>query len=348
MNTNHKELLSILLTSLIVACSIFIIHRFLPSMAWATVLGITTFPWYRRWEACFGSYKQVSAFLFTSLLFTLLLIPLSWVVSILVRETQFFVSYLQNLNHYGNEAPAWLVQLPWIGNDIQAQWHKQLGNPGAIKSLFGRLHVSLQHTSYIAKEIGSIFAHTSIKIGFTFLTLFFIYRDGEKLFHQIHRVGKNCLGNRFARYADQLPNALRATVNGTIFVGLGVGLLMGACYSLLNIPAPTLLGFITAVAAMIPFVVPFVFGLIALSLMTQGLMISAIILVAWGTLVMFIADHFVKPVLIGGAIELPFLAVLFGILGGVETLGVLGLFLGPMVMVLFATLWTESQGDEDV
>ena len=77
-------------------------------------------------------------------------------------------------------------------------------------------------------------------------------------------------------------------------------------------------------------------------------MISAIILVAWGTLVMFIADHFVKPVLIGGAIELPFLAVLFGILGGVETLGVLGLFLGPMVMVLFATLWTESQGDEDV
>ena len=59
---------------------------------------------------------------------------------------------------------------------------------------------------------------------------------------------------------------------------------------------------------------------------------------------MFVADHFIKPVMIGGAIELPFLAVLFGILGGVETLGLLGLFIGPMVMVSFITLWQESQG----
>ena len=57
----------------------------------------------------------------------------------------------------------------------------------------------------------------------------------------------------------------------------------------------------------------------------------------------FFADHFIKPAFIGGAIKLPFLAVLFGILGGVETLGLLGLFVGPIVMVLFLTLWQESQ-----
>jgi predicted PurR-regulated permease PerM len=56
---------------------------------------------------------------------------------------------------------------------------------------------------------------------------------------------------------------------------------------------------------------------------------------------MFIADHFVKPVLIGGTTRLPFLAVLFGLLGGVETLGLIGLFLGPMIMVLFMTLWRQ-------
>ena len=58
---------------------------------------------------------------------------------------------------------------------------------------------------------------------------------------------------------------------------------------------------------------------------------------------MFVADHFVKPVLIGGTTQLHFLAVLFGLLGGVETLGIIGLFLGPMVMVLFMTLWRELQ-----
>jgi len=50
--------------------------------------------------------------------------------------------------------------------------------------------------------------------------------------------------------------------------------------------------------------------------------------------------------LIGGSIKLPFLAVLFGILGGVETLGLLGLFVGPIIMVLFITLWQESEDDK--
>ena len=343
MNTSHKELLSMLLTILIVIMALFIVHRFLGCMAWATVLGITTYPLYRLWSRLFGDYGQVSSFLFTSIIFLLLMVPISWVISILVRETHQFVNYLQDLNHYGHAAPEWMVKLPWIGSDIQKYWIAEIGEPGAIKNLFGNLHLSLTHTSYVAKQIGVVFAHTSIQIGFTFLTLFFVYRDGDKLFKQIQRVGQNCLGSRWSRYADQLPSALRATVNGTILVGLGVGFLMGVCYYLLKIPAPTLLGFVTAFGAMIPFVVPVIFGLIAISLITQGAMISAIIVIAWGTLVMFVADHFVKPVLIGGAIELPFLAVLFGILGGVETLGILGLFIGPIIMVLFITLWQESQ-----
>jgi predicted PurR-regulated permease PerM len=116
---------------------------------------------------------------------------------------------------------------------------------------------------------------------------------------------------------------------------------MGICYALVGFPAPTLTGFITALAAMIPFVVPVVFIAVALILFSTGGLISAIVVLVWGTVVMFVADHFIKPVLIGGAIELPFLAVLFGILGGVETLGLLGLFIGPIVMVLFITLWQE-------
>ena len=139
------------------------------------------------------------------------------------------------------------------------------------------------------------------------------------------------MGKRWFRYAEKLPKALRATVNGTIVVGVGVGVLMGLCYGLIGFPAPTLMGFVTAFAAMIPFVVPIAFGIVALILVFNGSMMAAVIVVISGTIIMFIADHFIKPVLIGGAIKLPFLAVLFGILGGVETLGLLGLFVGPII-----------------
>jgi predicted PurR-regulated permease PerM len=345
MNTNHKELLSIIVTSGILVATLLIMHRFLSCLAWASVLGITTYPLYKKWKSLFGSYQQVAAFLFTLLLFILLLLPVSYVISILVTETQIFVNYLQKVNDYGQDTPFWLSHLPFIGNEIHQYWHKHLASPGNIKSLLSNLHLSLTHTSYVAKQVGTIFAHTSLKLGFTFLTLFFVYRDGDKLFKQIQKVGDHCFGARWSRYADQLPSALRATVNGTILVGLGVGVLMGVCYKLLHITAPTLLGFITAFGAMIPFVVPIILFFLSLSLISQGAMLSAIIVITWGTIVLFVADHFIKPVLIGGAIELPFLAVLFGILGGVETMGILGLFLGPIIMVLFVTLWNESQGE---
>lgn len=343
MNDNHKELITIALTVSIVAFSIFIVHRFIPSMIWAAIITVATYPLYKRWRKLFGSNHNAAALLFTLILSLLLLIPLSWLVSLLVKELQLFINYLQTVNRDGGVAPDLLRKLPVFGNDVVTYWDAHIGQPGRLRDVLSNWHVSLTPASYYIKQIGANLAHRGFQLGFTMLTLFFFYRDGDKLYEQINRVGELCLGKRWFRFADRLPAALRSTVNGTILVGLGVGILMGICYMLVGFPGPTLTGFITAFAAMIPFLVPLVFVIVALILFASGGMIPAIIVLGWGTFVMFIADHFVKPVMIGGAIELPFLAVLFGILGGVETLGLLGLFVGPIIMVLFVTLWQEPQ-----
>lgn len=344
MNENHKELISIGLTLSIIAITLYITHRFIPSLIWAGIIVISTYPLYKRWRRYFGRHSNIAALLFTFLLSLLLLLPLSWLVTILVKELQLLINYLQFLNREGGASPDFVQRFPLIGNELVNYWDINISHPGDIRSLLSNLHISLAPASYYIKQIGTNIAHRSFQLGFTALTLFFFYRDGDKLFQQIHQIGEFCLGKRWFRYADKLPAALQATVNGTLFVGLGVGFLMGVCYALVGFPGPTLAGFITAFAAMIPFVVPLIFAIIALLLFASGSMIAAIIVVVWGTVVMFVADHFVKPVLIGGAIKLPFLAVLFGILGGLETLGLLGLFIGPIIMVLFVTLWKEPQG----
>lgn len=344
MNENHKELISIGLTVGIIIFSLYIIHKFIPSMIWAAIIVIATYPLYARWRKLFGKKHNVSAFLFTTLMGLLFLIPLSWLIGILIKESQLFINFLQHINKEGGAAPEFFKNIPLVGSDLIQYWDEKIGKPGNIKEFLSNLHLTLTPTSYYIKQIGVNLAHRSFQVGFTLLTLFFFYRDGDKLLLQIQHVGEYCLGDRWFRYSDRLPSALRGTVNGTIVVGIGVGVLMGVCYALVGFPAPTLTGFITALAAMIPFVVPVVFVIVALILLSVGSLVGGIIVLVWGTLVMFVADHFVKPVLIGGAIQLPFLAVLFGILGGVETLGLLGLFLGPMVMVLFVTLWQEPQG----
>lgn len=343
MNKNHRELISIGLTISIVALSLFIVHKFIPSMIWAAIIVIATYPLYKRWRVYFGQRENLSSFLFTTVMALLFLLPLSWLIGILIKESQIFVNFLQELNKNGGSAPDFFNKLPLINSELVTFWDDNLGKPGNLKDLLSNIHVTLTPATYYIKQIGFNIAHRGFQVGFTLLTLFFFYRDGEKLIAQIQQIGQYCLGERWFRYSERLPQALRSTVNGTIVVGIGVGILMGICYELVGFPAPTLTGFITALAAMIPFVVPIIFVIVALILLSMGGLIGAIVVLIWGTLVMFVADHFVKPVMIGGAIQLPFLAVLFGILGGVETLGLLGLFVGPMIMVLFVTLWQESQ-----
>lgn len=345
MTDDHKELLSLGLTVGIVAFALFIIHRFIPSMVWASVIGIATYPLYTRWRCWFGRWQTLAASLFTALITLLLVLPLTWAVGLLVKESQIFVNYLQVINRDGGSAPDFFLHIPGVSNELIEYWNANIGQPGKVRDLLSNLHVSLAPASYYIKQIGLNLAHRGFQLGFTLLSLFFFFRDGDALFAQVNRIGEYCLGRRWFRYANRLPSALRGTVNGTIAVGMGVGVLMWLCYVLVDFPAPTLVACMTALAAMIPFVVPVVFAIVAFLLLASGSLWSGIVVIVWGTIVMFIADHFVKPVLIGGAIQLPFLAVLFGILGGVETLGLLGLFVGPIVMVLFVTLWQELQGE---
>ena len=344
MNENHKELLSILLSVSVVVFALYIIHRFIPSVIWAGIITIATYPLYQKWRAFFGSKKSISAFLFTLVLAILIIAPLSWMITVLIHELQVFVSFLQWTNEHGSELPNFMTEFPWFANEIQAYWDESVGQPGNVKDLLSNAHFTLAPVSHYVKQVSFNLFHRGFQIGFTLLSLFFFYRDGDKLTKAIHRIGENCFGARWYRYAEKLPDAVRGTVNGTVLVGLGVGFLMGACYAFVHCPGPAVLGFITACAAMVPFVGPVVIAIVSVIVWMQGSVVGALIVVVWGSVVMFLADHFIKPALIGGAIKLPFLVVLFGILGGVETLGLLGLFIGPIVMVLFLTLWQETEG----
>ena len=343
MNKNHRDLVSMMLTITIVALSLFIVHRFIAPMLWAAIIAISTFPVYQKFEKKFGAYKNTAAFLFTVILSLFIILPISWLITLLVKEFHYFTTYLIHLNTHGQKVPFWISQLPWFRSDLTHLWNEYFGKPGSIKDILMHWNMAVTPASYYVKLIGSSLAHRSVQLGFSMLSLFFFYRDGDILSQQIDAVGEYCLAHRWSRFSENLPQALRSIVNGTIVVGIGVGILLGLGYWGLGLSAPALAGFITAVAAMVPFFAPIVFGSVALIFFIQGAFISSIIMLVWGSLVMFIADHLVKPLLIGGAVRLHFMAVLFGILGGVETLGLLGLFMGPIVMVLFVTLWQEAQ-----
>jgi predicted PurR-regulated permease PerM len=163
---------------------------------------------------------------------------------------------------------------------------------------------------------------------------------------QVLTASARLFGPRGERVARQMVASVHGTVDGLVLVGLGVGVVLGIVYYFAGVPHPVLLGALTAVAAMIPFGAPLVFGAAALVLIAAGSVVPAAVVVVAGFVVTFAADHFVRPALIGGTTQLPFLWVLLGILGGVETFGLLGLFLGPAVMAALILLWREFTGGD--
>ena len=134
---------------------------------------------------------------------------------------------------------------------------------------------------------------------------------------------------------------VRGTVDGLVLMGLAEAILLGIAYAVAGVPHPALFGVLTGLLSAIPFASPLVFIGAGAWLLTQSEIGAAIGVVAFGSVVVFIADHFVRPVLIGGSTRLPFVWVLLGILGGVESFGLLGLFLGPVLLAVLITLWRE-------
>jgi predicted PurR-regulated permease PerM len=179
-------------------------------------------------------------------------------------------------------------------------------------------------------------------LAFTLVTLFFLYRGGDRLIGEAALLTNTLVGPSGGDHGQNAIAAVRASVNGLVLVGLAEGVLLGLAYWAADLKYAAVLGLVTAIFSIVPLGAPLVYCACALVLYVQGSVAGAIALVVFGTVVIVIADNVVRPMLIGRTSSLPFLGVLLGVVGGLETFGLLGLFLGPaMISVLYA-MWREG------
>lgn len=340
---SNRQLLSDIFALAIIVLAVVILHRFLLSLVWAGTIAIATWPFFQRLLRQFQGRRIVASAVATLVVCCGIGVPLVTLLVLLVEELHRATLFLLKVNMVGWPAPAWIAKLPFATDSIIKNWNAVLAQPHGLSEFlhdFAATRLSL--LSGFLKGVGLQMLHRTVDVIFAMLVLFFLYRDGQRLATQITCAGHKWMPDRWDDYAARAVGAVRATVNGVAFVGIGVGILIGIGYWMTGIEGPILLATLTAILAMIPFGAPVVFGIVAAVLYAQGNVAAALGLLVWGTVVVFIADHFVRPFLISGVTRLPFLAVLFGLLGGIETMGLIGLFIGPVIMVLVLALWREA------
>ncbi|WP_296946275.1 AI-2E family transporter [uncultured Massilia sp.] len=345
MTDNQRAVLSACFSLALVLAALFVTQRFLLPLLWAAILCIATWPLYGRVLRALGGRPIAAAALSTAFMALVFVAPLVLGLVQAMHQAPALARFIAGANTDGLPPPGWVAHIPFAGAAVQEWWLATLGQPHGLAHLLHDGQVAhLQSASEVLKRAGSGLLHRLIDLAFALLCLFFFYKDGAALQRQVNAIGAHLIGaQRWTLYALKVPVAVRATVNGLVLVGLAEGVLLGVGYQLAGVPSAVLWAAATGVLAIIPFGAPLAFGAVALLLLARGATVAALAVAAWGAAILFVADHFVRPSMIGNATKLPFLAVLVGILGGVETLGLVGLFVGPVVMTLFVTLWHEER-----
>ncbi|WP_342110850.1 AI-2E family transporter [Methylobacterium sp. SI9] len=315
-------------------------RSYLAAVAWAIIIAVAIWPLYRRAPRTKTSRERLVPAVATLLCAAVLVTPLVLATAELGREGQAVLGWISRAQQGGIEVPSWLTRLPILGEHADRWWRSHVSNPAGLRALF--TDVNFEAWAAWMRSFGGEIAYRALLAFVTFLTLFALLRDGDRVGTRMLCLAEELLGKPGERLFEKVALAIRGVVNGTVLVAIGEGLLIGVGYWVAGLPQAGLFTLLTVTFAMLPFGAWFAFTAAALILAIQhDAWFGAAGVFGWGATVMLAGDNFVQPAVIGGAARLPLVWTLIGILGGLETFGLVGLFAGPVVMAALYAIWRD-------
>ncbi len=327
----------LILLALVTGLFLYLMLPFFAPILWACIIAVLFHPLQLKLEQVWGVRPNLTA------LVTLLACVILVVIPVLLLLTSFLQ---QGLDIY---------QRIDSGEIRPGQYLDQIrGAFPAVQELLERFNIDtdrLRQNAADAAVTGSrLIAQNAFAVGqstfgfFLKLSLmlyvaFFLLRDGRRLIEElIHALP---LGDERERMLFQkFSEVTRATVKGNLLVAMVQGALGGIIFWILGLPAVLLWGVVMTILSLIPAVGA---GLVwlpaALYLYATGQWIAASVLIAYGIIVIGLADNVLRPILVGRDTKLPDWMVLLSTLGGLVLFGINGFVVGPLIAVLFIAFW---------
>ena len=332
----------------VVLLALWVAREFLVALTWAALIAITTWPVYIRFARLISGRRSslLAPLLFTLLTGLVLLVPVILAAHQIAQESDAFLRALNRLRESGIAVPIWLAQLPIAGLYLDLWWRTNLSNPDILAEWLRG--VNIENLTSWRGALGGALLHRLFLFAITLIALFLVLRDGAWLADRALTTADRLLGDPGARLIGRIADAIRATVSGTMAEAIVKGAGIGIAYVVMGVPHPLLFAVLTTALAMVPLGAWVALSTAALILAPHsGTLLAPAGLFVFGAAILLIGDNLIHPALIGGAAQLPFLLVLIGILGGMQSFGLVGLFLGPVIMAALLTVWREWIGIEN-
>jgi predicted PurR-regulated permease PerM len=316
-----------------------VVRPFVVPIIWAAILAYVTWPLLGRLRRLLRGRRTLAALLMTLILAASFVLPALWLALLLRTEMANAYAAIAGLLSKGPYVlPDAMAGIPLLGGWLQDLLDELTRDPAGVRAQLA--HWVEARADESLAVIGGV-GRNAAKLAFALITVFFFYRDGEKVLDQAQLVLHRFLGERVDPYLSAVGSMTQAVVWGLVLTALAQGLVAGLGYWWFGVAAPVLLGAITALVALIPFGTPFVWGSIGVWLIADGRLFEGVGLLLWGTLVVSWVDNLVRPLVISNQTRIPFLLVMFGVLGGLAAFGLVGLFLGPVILAVVMAVWRE-------
>ena len=333
----ERIMMGLLIGGVALGCG-FVLYPFFSALLWAAILVFATWPVFDWLERTLRLPKPVVALCMVLLMALIVMLPLAVAAPAGANDVKDIRQALETWMAAVPPAPSWLYRVPIIGPLLSDTWNAWATDLSAMGAFF-RPYLGLIAERGLSLLLG--IAGGIAQLGVALFAAFFFWLNGAALAANlqvlIHRIA--------GRFAPQLIQAVAATVRGAVYGILGTAILQGFLTAfglwITGVPRAGLLGTVAAFLAVLPVGAPLVWIPAGLWLLSEGHTARGIVLLTYGTLVVSGADHIVRPYFISRGAQLPFLLTVLGVLGGVLAFGVLGIFLGPVLLGVGFTMIME-------
>lgn len=344
-----RTVLSVLAIALLLVSTVWILKPFLLALVWAAMIAVASWPLLLQAQKRLHDSRKLAVLAMTAALLLAFIVPLTLAVMTILQNVDVMKDWIKALSAQGlPQPPTWVGNLPLVGEKALETWaHAAAAGPeGLSAQISGYAQTALVWFVSYAGNLGLIVVQCLLCLVLTAI----LYAKGEVAASAFRKFFFRLSGERGKEMVILAGRAIRAVAMGIVVTALIQSALGGLGLWIAGIPG---VGILTALMFLLAIsqigVGPVLLAAVGW-LLWKGSTIWAVALLIWGVVVGAL-DNIVRPILIKKGASLPLLLIMAGVIGGLMAFGVIGLFVGPMVLAVSYTLvnaWINEIGTDEV
>jgi predicted PurR-regulated permease PerM len=312
---------------LLLAACFLIVRPFLIMIVWGIIIAVATYPGYERLSRAMGGRKTLAAVLCTALLLAIVLVPVALLSGTFVNGIQSAAAYLKDGNLTIPPPPPSVYQWPIIGVPLTNVWNQACNNLNAVLKMFAP-QIKAGVTGLLSASAG--IGITVIQFVLSIVLAGVILGYARAAAGVAHSLANRLFGDRGPELAELVTSTIRSVTTGILGVALIQTIFAGLGFLLVGLPAAGLWAGCFLIAAVLQVgvvaLVPAVIYVFVTATSTK-----AVVFLIW-CIIVAVMDNVLKPLLLGRGATVPIVVVFLGVIGGFMAMGIIGLFVGAIVL----------------